>query len=75
MTHLATLLLNPISAMIGAVVLCICLAIVIILARWVLSLTGLAIPQPLLIVFGLILFLVMLLFFLNWSGIYAFNMR
>jgi hypothetical protein len=72
---LATLLLSPISGMIEFVVFIVCVAIVIILARWVLSLTGLAIPQPLLIVLGLILFLVMLLFFLNWSGIYAFNMR
>jgi len=75
MTHLATLLLSPISGMIEFVVFIVCVAIVIILARWALSLTGLTIPQPLLVVLGLIVFLVMLLFFLNFTGIYAFNMR
>ena len=69
------LIFNPISAMIGFVVLCVCLAIIIILARWVLSLTGLVIPQPLLIVLGLILFLVLLMFFLDWTGIYVFSLR
>lgn len=64
---------NPISAMIGFVVLCCCLAIVIILGRWLLSLTGWAIPQPILVVLGIIVFLVFLMFFLNYTGIYAFG--
>jgi hypothetical protein len=64
---------NPVSAMIGFVVLCVCLAIVIILCRWLLSLTGWVIPQPILIVLGLILFLVFLMFFLSYTGIYSFG--
>jgi hypothetical protein len=44
-------------------------AIVIIGGRWLLSLTGLAIPQPLLVILGIILFLVLLLLFLNYAGI------
>ena len=64
---------NPVSAMLGFVVLCVCLAIVIILCRWLLSLTGWVIPQPLLVVLGLILFLVFLAFFLNWTGIWSFG--
>lgn len=43
------------------VVLVIVLAIVIILVRWLLSLTGLAIPQPLLVVGALLLCLVVLI--------------
>jgi hypothetical protein len=43
-------------------------AILIIGFRWLLSLTGFAIPQPLLIILGLILFLVLLLLFFNYVG-------
>ena len=49
----------------------VCVAIVIILGRWLLSLTGIAIPQPLMIVLGLIVFLVLLLFFLDWIGAFS----
>jgi hypothetical protein len=37
---------------------------------WLLSLTGIVIPQPLMLVFGIILFILLLLWVLNWSGIY-----
>lgn len=69
----ALMLFNPIQAMIGFLVFCICVAIVIILGRWLLSLTGIAIPQPLLIVLGLIIFLILLLFFLDWIGLFSFG--
>lgn len=59
---------SPIGMMIGFVVFCVCTAIVIILVRWLLQLTGVVIPQPLMLVLGLIVFLIFLLFFLNWSG-------
>lgn len=49
------------SFLLWFIVAMVVLAIVIILVRWILSLTGLAIPQPLLIVLGLILFLIVLL--------------
>jgi hypothetical protein len=71
---LATLMLfNPIQAMVGFVIFCICVAIVIILGRWLLSLTGLVIPQPLMYVLGLVVFLVLLLFFLDWVGAFNFS--
>jgi hypothetical protein len=44
-------------------------AILIIGFKWLLSLTGLAIPQPLMIILGLILFLVLLLLFFNYVGV------
>jgi hypothetical protein len=64
---------NPVGAMLGFIVLMICLAIVVILCRWLLSLTGWVIPQPLLVVAGLLLFLIFLAFFLSWTGIYSFG--
>jgi hypothetical protein len=66
-------LINPISAMVGFVVFCVCVAICVILFRWLLSLTGWVIPQPLLVVMGLILFLILLMFFLDWVGIFNFG--
>ena len=72
MNVLASLMLfDPVRAMIGFIVFCICIAIVIILGRWLLSLAGLAIPQPLMIVLGLIVFLVLFLFFLDWVGAFG----
>ena len=48
-------------------------AIVIILGRWLLQLTGLAIPQPLLVCLGILAFVVLLCMFLSWSGLYSFG--
>ena len=62
---------SPIRGLIGFVIFCVCVAIVIILGRWLLSLTGIAIPQPLMVVLGLIVFLVLLLFFLDWIGAFS----
>jgi len=42
--------------------------ILIIGFKYLLSLTGIAIPQPILIIAGLILFLVLLLVFLSYAG-------
>ncbi len=61
---------NPVFALFGFVFLCIAIAVVIILVKWLLGLSGIAIPQPLLYVFGLIVFAVMLYFFLVWVGLY-----
>ena len=46
--------------------------IVIIAAKWLLSLTGLAIPQPLLVILGILVFLALFLWLLSWSGLYNF---
>ena len=68
----ATLLaFDPIRAMIGFVIFCICIAVVIILGRWLLSLTGIAIPQPLMVVLGLLVFLALFLIFLDWIGMFG----
>jgi hypothetical protein len=74
---LASLLLfqagGAISMMVSFLVFIICVAIVIIGARWLLGLAGVTIPQPLLIILGLIFFLIFLLIFLNYTGIWAFG--
>lgn len=57
-----------ISFLVSFIVFLVVVAILIIGFRWLLSLTGLAIPQPLLIILGLILFLVLLLLFFNYVG-------
>lgn len=56
------------SFLVSFIVFLVVVAILIIGFRWLLSLTGLSIPQPLLIILGLILFLVLLLFFVNYVG-------
>lgn len=42
-----------------------CIAVIIILAKWLIGLTGLAIPQPLLVVLAILLFLFVLLWFVS----------
>jgi hypothetical protein len=54
-------------------VFCCCVAVVIILGRWLLSLVG-PIPQPLMVVLAIIAFLVLLGIFLSWTGLYNFNL-
>lgn len=61
---------NAITMMVGFVVFCVCVAIIIILGKWLLSLVG-PIPQPLMVVLALIAFLILLLFFLNWAGVWS----
>lgn len=52
-------------------VIAIC-ALVIIGVQWLLSLAKVAIPQPLLIMLGIIVFLILLLWLVRWSGVYTF---
>ncbi len=72
---LATLLLTGMSSfnfvhfVVGFILLICALAIVVILLRWVMGLMGVAIPQPLLVVLGIVLFVVFMLLLLNWAGI------
>jgi hypothetical protein len=58
--------------LIGFVVLVCVLAVVIILVRWLASLAGVTIPPPLMLVLGILLFLLLFLVLLNWTGIYSF---
>ena len=62
--------MDAISFLISFLVFIIVVAIVIIGARWLLGLAGVTIPQPLMIILGLICFLILLLFFLNFTGVY-----
>jgi len=57
-----------ISFMLSFLVFIVVLAIVVIGVRWVLSLTGITIPPPLMYILGLILFLVLLFVFLQYAG-------
>ena len=57
---------------IGFLVLCCVIACVIILVRWLISLTGWTVPQPLLVVAGILMFLFLFLFLLSWAGLYSF---
>lgn len=63
---------SPIHFLVGFLLLVCVLAIVIIAFRWLLSLTGWAIPQPLLVILGIIVFMILLLVLLNYSGLYSF---
>lgn len=58
--------------LVGFLILVCVIACVIILVRWLLGLMGIAIPQPLMVVLGIILFIVLLLMLLNYSGYYRF---
>lgn len=66
---------NAISLMVSFLVFIICVAIVIIGARWLLGLAGITIPQPLMVIIGLIVFLFFLLIFLNYSGLWVWGGR
>ena len=60
-----------ISFLISFLIFIVVVAIVVIGIRWLLSLTGVAIPQPIMIILGLILFLILLVCFLNYMPIGA----
>lgn len=62
---------SPIHFLIGFLLLVCVIAIVIIAVRWLLTLTGIVIPQPLLLILGIILFMILLLVLLNYSGLYT----
>jgi hypothetical protein len=66
--------MDAVSFLISFLVFIIVIAIVIIGVRWLLSLAGWVIPQPLMIIAGLIFFLVILMVFLNFTGVYHMGM-
>jgi len=63
---------NAISFMVGFLLLVCVLAVVIIAAKWLLGLAGVAVPPPLMYILGILLFVVLLLWVLNYSGYYRF---
>jgi hypothetical protein len=60
---------NFIHFVVGLILVVCALAILIILVRWLCSLAGVAIPQPLLLVLGIILFVILFIVLLNWAGL------
>ena len=60
-----------ISFLIWFLVLIVVIAIVIIGIKWLMGVAGIAIPPPLMYILGLILFLVLLLVLLNYSGAWS----
>lgn len=66
-----TLHFNPLNFLIGFLILVCVIAVVIIGIRYLISLTGWVIPAPLLAMGGIILFIVLLLVLLNYSGLYV----
>jgi uncharacterized membrane protein len=60
---------SPIHFLVGFLILVCVIAIVIIACKWLLSLTGIAIPQPLLLILGIIIFLILLMVLLQYSGL------
>ena len=63
---------SAIHFLIGFIILVCVLAIVIITVKWLIGLTGLVVPQPLYMVLGIILFLALFLWLIQWSGLYSF---
>ncbi len=63
---------NAMHFLVGVIVLICVLAILIIGARWLAGLAGLTIPQPLMIIAGILLFLALFLWVMNYSGLYRF---
>lgn len=60
---------NFVHFVVGFILVCCAIAVVIILVRWLLALAGVTIPQPLLLVLGIVLFVVLMLALLSWSGV------
>jgi hypothetical protein len=63
---------DPIRFIVGFILVCCLIAIVIILVKWLAGLAGVAIPGPLMLVLGILLFVVLLLWLLSYSGVYRF---
>jgi hypothetical protein len=72
---LANLLLQHMGAfnfvhfIVGFLLVVCAIAIVIICVKWLAGLAGEAVPPPLMLVLGILLFIVLLLMLLNWSGL------
>lgn len=62
-----------IGFLIWFLVVCCVLAVVIVLAKWVLGLAGIAIPQPVALALSIIVFLILLLALWHFVGATAFD--
>ena len=63
---------SPIHFAVGLVLLICVLAIVIIGIKYLMSLAKIDIPGPLLLIGGILLFMVLLMALLDYSGLYSF---
>jgi len=63
---------NALHFLVGVIVMICVLAIIIIGARWLAGLAGIVIPQPLMIILGILVFLALFLWVMNFSGLYRF---
>ena len=63
---------SAIHFMVGFIILVCVLAVVIVAGKWLIGLTGLAVPQPLMVILGILVFLLIFLWLLSWSGVYNF---
>lgn len=61
---------SPVHFLVGFLILVCVLAIVIIAFRWLLSVSGVTIPQPLLTIVGIVVFLILLMVLLDYSGLW-----
>jgi hypothetical protein len=66
----AFLVLDPIRFLVGFLVLICILAIVILGIRMLARLAGVSIPQELMVILGIILFLILIYFLLDYSGMH-----
>lgn len=64
---------GAIRFLVGFIVFVVVVACVIVLVRYLIGLTGIAIPQPILWVLGMVFFLIALMFLLNFTGVYTWG--
>lgn len=65
--------MNPIGMLVSFLIFVIVVVIFVLIIRWGCAKMGIVLDPVLMNIIYLILFLVLLLFFLNWTGIWAWN--
>ena len=65
--------MNPIGMLVSFLIFVIVVVIFVLIIRWGCAKMGITLDPVLMNIIYLILFLVLLLFFLNWTGIWAWN--
>jgi hypothetical protein len=64
---------GAIRFLVGFIVFVVVVACVIVLVRWLITISGITVPQPILWVLGMIFFLIALMFLLNFTGVYTWG--
>jgi hypothetical protein len=65
--------MNPIGMLVSLLVFVIVVVIIVLIIKWGLAKAGIALDPMLMNIIYLILFLVLLLAFLNWTGIWVWG--